>query len=242
VQIYGSLSQFPGTAMGPDDPARRSDKDDNATLRAARDRMVETQLVARGIRDPRVLDAMRRVPREAFVERRQAAFAYDDGPLPIGLGQTISQPYVVALMAEAADLKPDDRVLDVGTGCGYAAAVLAEIAGEVYSIERHPELASSARDRLRRLGCPVQVREGDGSLGWPEAAPFDAILVAAAGPRPPESLKRQLAMGGRLVMPVGQGDWGQSLLKLTRTDEGAFREDDLGSVSFVPLIGDEGYP
>jgi protein-L-isoaspartate(D-aspartate) O-methyltransferase len=202
-----------------------------------RDRMVERQIVARGVQDPRVLDAMRRVPREAFVPEEFAAQAYDDSPLPIPGGQTISQPYIVALMAEAAGILPDDRVLDVGTGSGYAAAVLSLLAEDVYSIERDPDLAAVARERLARLGCiNVVVRHGDGSHGWPEAAPFDAILAAAAARVVPRDLCRQLTIGGRLVIPVGDDAHAQRLLRIVRTGETDYEEEDLGRVAFVPLV------
>jgi protein-L-isoaspartate(D-aspartate) O-methyltransferase len=199
--------------------------------------MVEHQIAARGVRDPRVLDAMRQVPREAFVPDDLAAQAYDDSPLPIPGGQTISQPYIVALMAEAAAILPDDRVLDVGTGSGYAAAVLSLLAEDVYSIERDPDLAATARERLARLSCiNVTVRHGDGGHGWPEAAPFDAILAAAATPAVPPELCRQLATGGRLVSPVGDASREQRLLRIVRTGDTDYEEEDLGPVTFVPLV------
>ncbi len=207
----------------------------------ARDRMVDRQLVGRGIRDPHVLRAMRAVPREAFVPAALGEFAYDDTALPIEAGQTISQPYIVALMIAAAEIRPGDRVLEVGVGSGYAAAVMGQIAAEVYGIERHAELTALAAERLKGLGYDrVRLRTGDGTLGWPEAAPFNAILAAASGPAVPEALKDQLAVGGRLVMPVGDaGD--QRLLKLTRTRQGRFVEEELGDVRFVPLIGEQGW-
>src|SRR4051794_26186863 len=164
--------------------------------------MVDRHIAARGIRDRWVLDAMRRVARETFIDPGFEEFAYEDTPLRIGEGQTISQPYIVALMIEAAEVKPGDRVLEVGAGSGYAAAVLAEIAGHVHAVERHASLAEAARQRLRKLGYKVELRVGDGTLGWPEAAPFDAILVAAGGRDVPQALKGQLAVGGRLVIPV----------------------------------------
>ena len=205
-----------------------------------RERMVERQLARRGIVDQRVLDAFRRVPREAFVDSHLAKYAYDDGPLPIGEGQTISQPYVVALMTEAARIKPGARVLDVGTGSGYAAAILADLAGEVVTIERHAALAHRARDTLKRLGyVNVEVIEGDGSRGLPERAPYDAILVAAGAPVVPASLKEQLADGGRLVIPVSANHH-QDLLVVTRRGD-RFEEENLGGVRFVPLLGEEGW-
>jgi protein-L-isoaspartate(D-aspartate) O-methyltransferase len=204
--------------------------------------MVEHQLERRGIADPLVLEAMRKVPREAFVPPELAEEAYADGPLPIGEGQTISQPYIVALMAEALELRGDERVLEIGAGSGYAAAVLAEIAAELYTVERHARLAEEAAARLTRLGYDnVHVRVGDGSLGWPEQAPFDAIVVAAGAPEVPEALKEQLAMGGRLVIPVGQGRTLQDLLRLRRLSETEYQREELGGVRFVPLVGEEGW-
>jgi protein-L-isoaspartate(D-aspartate) O-methyltransferase len=208
---------------------------------AARRRMVERQIRARGVRDPRVLEAMRSVPREAFVSAELAELAYDDRPLPIEAGQTISQPYVVAWMTEALELEPTDRALEIGTGSGYAAAVLAGIAKQVYTIERHAELADLARERLAQLGLHnVEVRCGDGTLGWSEHAPFDAIVVAAGGPELPRALLDQLAIGGRLVMPVGDGR-AQQLVRVTRVAANDYRREDLGAVQFVPLIGEQGW-
>jgi protein-L-isoaspartate(D-aspartate) O-methyltransferase len=202
--------------------------------------MVDRQIAARGVRDARILDAMRTVPREIFVPEAFGKFAYDDTPLPIEAGQTISQPYIVALMIEAAAIRPRDRVLEIGAGSGYAAAVMSRIARQVYAIERHEELTRLARERMARLGYDnVEIRTGDGTLGWPEAAPFDAILVAAGGPAVPQPLKQQLAIGGGLVIPVGQADQ-QRLLRVTRRSEDAFDEEDLGEVRFVPLIGAHG--
>ncbi len=205
---------------------------------AQRQRMVERQVAARGVRDPRVLAAMRDVPREGFLDAGMREFAYEDSPLPIEAGQTISQPYIVALMLEAAAIRSGDHVLEIGAGSGYAAAVMSRLAGEVLAIERHAELAALARERLRRLGIGnVEVRTGDGSGGSPAEAPFDAILAAAGAPEVPEVLRRQLAIGGRLVMPVGPTKRGQRLLKITRTGGEAWREEDLGDVLFVPLVG-----
>jgi protein-L-isoaspartate(D-aspartate) O-methyltransferase len=209
---------------------------------SARDRMVEAQVARRGIRDSRVLEAMRRVPREAFVEAGFEEFAYEDSPLPIGEEQTISQPYIVAAMIDAAEIKPGDRVLEVGTGSGYAAAVLSRIANRVYTIERHSSLLWSARERVEKLRYDnIELRVGDGTAGWEDAAPFDAILVAAGGPRVPEKLKQQLAIGGRLIIPVGDEGQHQRLLKITRTGNDKFEEDDLGPVMFVPLVGEHGW-
>jgi protein-L-isoaspartate(D-aspartate) O-methyltransferase len=210
--------------------------------RRARDRMVDTQITRRGVRDARVLAAIRQVPREEFVDPGFEEFAYDDGPLPIGANQTISQPYMVALMIEAAKLKPEDRVLEVGAGSGYAAAVMSRIAARIYTIARHAELVDAARRRLQRLGFKnVELRVGDGTRGWPEAAPFDAILVAAGGPEVPATLKDELAIGGRLIIPVGLQRLHQTLRKVTRLSETQYEEEDLGGVAFVPLIGEQGW-
>lgn len=200
---------------------------------AERERMVAQQIEARGIEDPRVLAAMRRVPRHAFVPRSQARYAYADHPLPIGHDQTISQPFIVAAMAELAELEPGDRVLEVGTGSGYGAAVLGELAAEVYSIEILEPLALRAAATLKRLGyTTIQVRAGDGYAGWPDAAPFDAIVVTAAPPEVPPVLIEQLAVGGRMTIPVGHAF--QDLLLLRRTDEGVERKVLMG-VRFVPM-------
>ena len=208
----------------------------------ARQMMVERQVARRGVRDGRVLDAMRLVPREAFVPEGLREFAYEDSPLPIEAGQTISQPYIVAVMLEAAGIRPGDRVLEVGAGSGYAAGVTSRLAGRVYAIERHESLARLAASRLQRLGYDnVEVRTGDGTRGWPDAAPFDAILVAAGGPRVPQALKAQLAVGGRLVIPVGDVQTEQRLIRVTRTAPERYVEEDLGAVTFVPLIGEEGW-
>ena len=209
---------------------------------AARKTMVERQLAARGIADRRILDAFRQVPREQFVSDEIRSFAYEDGPLPIAAGQTISQPYIVALMIEAAAVGPGERVLEIGAGSGYAAAVLSHIAAEVVAVERHSELAASARERLAALGYPnVRIVEGDGSAGLPDEAPFEAILVAASGPDVPQALMDQLAVGGTLVMPLGEPDTLQTLIKVTRLSETESRREDLGPVRFVPLIGKEGW-
>jgi protein-L-isoaspartate(D-aspartate) O-methyltransferase len=207
----------------------------------ARERMVE-QIEARGIKDSAVLQAMRSVPREHFVHEIQAPYAYDDGPLPIGEGQTISQPYIVAVMTEAIRPRSGDRVLEIGTGSGYAAAVLSLIVAEVYTIERVSSLAESARRRLRDLGYTnVHVRHGDGSVGWPEHAPYDGIIVTAGGPDVPPSLLRQLAIGGRLVMPVGPHPRWQRLVRVVRTSRETYERESLEEVAFVPLIGAEGW-
>jgi len=204
--------------------------------------MVEEQLALRGIDDHRVLDAMRRVPRHLFVDEAAAAYAYEDHPMPIGDGQTISQPYIVALMLQAARIGPEDAVLDVGTGSGYAAAVAAELAHRVVSVERHPDLAVAAAATLEALGYRVEVVTGDGTLGWPAAAPYDAIVAAAAGPAVPPAWVEQLAPGGRIVMPIGRPGRAQHLALFERSLDGALHGTDLGSVAFVPLLGAEGWP
>ena len=204
--------------------------------------MVHRQLEGRGLDDPLVLDAMRAVPRHLFVAPGQERFAYDDRPLRISCGQTISQPYIVAKMTEALQLKGGDRVLEVGTGSGYAAAILAQIADRVVTIERHTALADEARKRLADLGYEnVKVVCADGTLGHPVEAPYDAIVVAAASPKIPETLVRQLADGGRLVLPVGGRSFGQSLVRATKMPDGTLQQDNLGGVIFVPLIGEEGW-
>jgi protein-L-isoaspartate(D-aspartate) O-methyltransferase len=203
----------------------------------SRARMVREQLVARGIRDARVLAAMGRVPRHELVPEALRDAAYEDGPLPIGEGQTISQPYIVAAMSEAAALSGSERVLEVGTGSGYQAAVLSALAREVYTIELEPTLAERARVALARLGCTnVHTRTGDGYRGWPEAAPFDAIVVTAAPDHVPPALLEQLAPGGRLVIPVGVS-WDQELMLFTKTAHGVERRH-LMPVRFVPLRGE----
>ena len=208
-----------------------------------RQEMVDRQIAARDVRDERVLEALRTVPREAFVPERLAEFAYDDAPLPIGEEQTISQPFVVALMAEALEILPGDKVLEIGAGSGYAAAVLSRLAREVWTVERHPSLAREARERMERLGYRnVQVLDGDGTLGWPEHAPYDVIVVAAGGPEVPPALLDQLAPGGRLVIPIGPGPRTQNLVRVRRRQDGTVVREDLGGVRFVPLIGVQGWP
>ena len=203
-----------------------------------REQLVESELRRLGITDEAVLHAMRLVPREAFVADDLREFAYRNSPLPIGRGQTISQPLVVAHMAEALELEPDDRVLEIGAGSGYAAAVLSRLAKYVITIERHGDLADAARERLGRLHYDnVRVISGDGTLGCPADAPFDAIVVAAAGPQIPPALLEQLKVGGRLVIPIGKDDDSQRLVRAVRRGEDDFEYDDLGAVRFVPLIG-----
>ncbi|MCJ8517683.1 protein-L-isoaspartate(D-aspartate) O-methyltransferase [Pseudorhizobium tarimense] len=207
----------------------------------ARDRMIRGQIIHRGLNDAELVKAFRAVPREAFVEPGVEEFAYEDAPLSIGEGQTISQPFIVALMIDRAEIDPGDAVLDIGTGSGYAAAVVAQMAEHIYTVERHATLAEQAERRFRRLGYRnIHVRVGDGTQGWPEAAPFDAILVAAGGPSVPQTLKEQLEIGGRLIMPVGS-ETDQRLIRITRTEAATFEEEDLGGVRFVPLIGAEGW-
>ncbi len=207
-----------------------------------RRRMVEEQIAARGVTSPEVLEAMRKVPRDRFLSPGQAPFAYEDTPLPIEAGQTISQPYIVAYMIDALELEEGARVLEIGTGSGYAAAVLAEMGCDVYTIERIESLALKARSTLDELGYPgVRVRHGDGTLGWPEAAPFDGIVVAAGAPAVPEALREQLGTGGRLVIPVGRGFGYQDLLRVTRVSETEFDSETLCGVRFVPLLGEQGW-
>jgi protein-L-isoaspartate(D-aspartate) O-methyltransferase len=203
--------------------------------------MVEQQIARRGVEDDNVLEAMRTVPREAFVPPRYRSMAYSDRPLPIGEGQTISQPYIVAMMTESAGVAPGDRVLEVGTGSGYGAAIISRIAGEVYTIERHVEL-DEAEQVYRELGYDnIEVVIGDGTKGLPDGAPFEAIICTASGPQVPESYKDQVDVGGTIVMPVGKKSGGQRMVVLTRTDEENFEKEDLGFVRFVPLIGTEAW-
>lgn len=212
-----------------------------ASSEQRRRRMVERQIQRRGIDDPRILEAFFKVPRHRFVPQSMRAEAYEDGPLPIGEGQTISQPFMVAAMVDAARVDPADRVLEIGTGSGYQTAILAELAAHVYSIERIERLAGRARKKLKTLGCGnVSIRVGDGTLGWAEEAPFDAIVVSAGSPDVPQPLVDQLAMGGRLVIPV-QGGVSQILNVLTRTETGVQRQS-REACSFVPLIGRFGWP
>ena len=206
----------------------------------ARDRMVETQLVSRGIQDPRVLEAMRKVPRHKFVDEALKDQAYNDHPIPIGDKQTISQPYIVALMTEILKLQGNEKVLEIGTGSGYQAAILAELADRVFSIERFANLAYRANQTLQKLGYKnIIVRVADGTLGWPDEAPFDAIMVTAGAPKIPQPLIDQLAMGGRLVVPVGDR-LSQELFLAERGAEG-IKKTNLGGVRFVDLVGKWGW-
>ena len=213
-----------------------------ADFTSEREAMVDRQLRRRGIADVQILDAFLSVPREAFVSDAYADRAYGDYPLPIEAGQTISQPYIVALMIEAAGIKAGDKVLEVGAGSGYAAAVISRIAGRVIAIERQHELVEVASARIKRLGYDnVEIVEGDGTKGFPEEAPFDAILAAASGTHVPKTLLEQLANGGHIVMPVGEPGWVQQLVKVTKRADGSVEHQNLGDVRFVPLIGEEGW-
>ena len=208
-----------------------------------RNEMVDRQLIGRGIREPEVLDAMRSVPREMFVPEDLVEYAYDDAPLPIGSGQTISQPYIVAYMIEALGVRDSDVVLEIGGGSGYAAAVLAKIAARVLVIERIEALAHAARENLLRAGfADVTVRCSDGSRGWPEEAPFDAILVSAGAPEVPAALVEQLSPDGRLVVPIGRHPNSQDLYRFVRGADGRLEEEQLKPVRFVPLVGAHGWP
>ena len=209
---------------------------------AEREAMVERQLRRRGIGDPRILEAFLTVPREAFVDPQYAHLAHADHPLPIAAGQTISQPYIVAVMIDAAAIRRGDTVLEVGAGSGYAAAVISRIAGKVVAIERQHDLVELARERLARLEyANVEIVEGDGTTGWTAGAPYDAILAAASGSHVPQPLIDQLAPGGALVMPLGQPGDVQRLVKLTKERDGRVQRSDLGAVRFVQLIGEEGW-
>jgi len=225
--VFGACSQKTGPVRsGPTEPGAGEQE---------RLRMVSEQIESRGIRDPGVLRSMRAVPRHEFVPESRRGSAYDDRPLAIGYDQTISQPYIVALMSELAGVKPGDTVLEVGTGSGYQAAVLAEMGVKVFSIEIVEPLAKQAKATLSALGYDVEVRHGDGYAGWPERAPFEAVVVTAAPPKIPGPLKEQLKIGGRLVIPVGTRF--QSLMVVTRTERG-FRQEEVLPVRFVPMTGD----
>lgn len=214
----------------------------SADFKKLREEMVKAAIFARGVRSDLVLNAMRSVPRESFLPAQLHEFAYDDAPLPIEEGQTISQPYIVAFMTEALVLRGGEKVLEIGTGSGYAAAILSEIAADVYTVERHGPLAEKAASTLADLGYDnVHVLHGDGTLGWAAHAPYDAIIVAAGGPTVPESLKAQLKVGGRLVIPVGTDQRAQELVRVTRVSQTEYRREDLADVRFVPLLGEEGW-
>jgi len=234
-----SSALFPAFLVRAQEPASSPSQpaiQDSSAQRNARERMVAEQIAWRGVRDRRVLDALRKVPRHLFVPPAMQPYAYRDSPLPIGHGQTISQPYIVGFMSEALKLKPQDRVLEIGTGSGYQAAVLALLVQDVYSIEIVEPLGKSAAERLQRLGYTnVKVRIGDGYQGWPDAAPFDAIIVTAAPGHIPQPLLDQLAPGGRLVIPVGRNV--QTLVRMSRTPKG-FHKERLLPVRFVPMTGE----
>ena len=207
-----------------------------------REAMVERQLRRRGITEKPILDAFLAVPREEFIGEGYAHLAYGDHPLPIEAGQTISQPYIVALMIQAAGIEGGGKVLEVGAGSGYAAAVISRIADKVVGIERQHELVEVARKRMERLGYDnVEIVEGDGTKGWPADAPYDAILAAASGSHVPKALIEQLSPGGSIVMPVGDPGWVQKLVKVSKQLDGSLEQSDLGGVRFVPLIGEEGW-
>ncbi len=217
--------------------------DSDAAWHELRQQMVDRQIVARGVKAEAVLDAIRAVPRHLFVPEAHRRSAYEDMALPIGEGQTISQPYMVALMTQALGVNAPGRVLEIGTGSGYQCAVLAEMGVEVFTIERIAHLASRVEARICSLeyGDRVHFRVGDGSVGWPEEAPFDAIVVTAGAPSIPPALRDQLAVGGRLVIPVGKHGY-QDLLQLTRAESEKFDERRLCGCTFVPLLGEEGWP
>ena len=220
--------------------AMKKNQEDDKFLQQ-RFEMLETQLYPRGIRDKNVLESMATVPRHLFVPIALRERAYDDNPLPIGYDQTISQPYIVALMTEAAELKKTDIVLEIGAGCGYSAAVLSHLAKHVYSIEIVPELAKLAKRNIEKLNYKnITIIAGDGSIGLPEYGPFNAILVTAMAPTIPPSLKEQLALNGRLIIPVNNGIT-EELKKFIRLDKNTYQEESLGAVRFVPLKGHEGW-
>lgn len=213
----------------------------NEPFASLRTKMVEEQIKRRGIRDLATLNAMLEVPRHLFVPHHMEQYAYEDGPLLIGHGQTISQPYIVALMTEAAELKPDSVVLEIGTGSGYAAAVLSKISKEVYTVERIPELSEQAEKVIHQLGYSnIHFKVGDGTLGWKEKGPFDAILVTAGAPVVPESFLEQLKVGGRVIIPVGDSI-SQQLLRLRKNEKNTYDRELLELVRFVPLIGEQGW-
>ncbi|UQZ89956.1 protein-L-isoaspartate O-methyltransferase [Deltaproteobacteria bacterium Smac51] len=210
--------------------------------RIARRKMVELQLKKRGIRDARVLETMFRVPRHLFVDEAMAAQSYSDSPLPIGHGQTISQPYIVALMVEALNLKPSDKVLEIGSGSGYQTAILAALAGEVFGVERLEAIYQRGRENLQRLGSAnIHLKLDDGTLGWPENSPYDAIVVAAGGPKVPQPLVDQLAPGGRLIVPVGPTEKSQQLTLVTKDPQGVISRTPLADCRFVALVGHHGW-
>lgn len=208
-----------------------------------RTRMIEKHIVGRGIDNAALIAAFRAVPREVFVSDGFEAAAYADAPLPIGSGQTISQPFIVALTINSAEIGPGDKVLEIGAGSGYAAAIIGQVAKDVIAIERHGDLARLASDRIARLGYSnVRIIEGDGTRGYPDEAPFDAIVVAASGSHVPQVLLEQLKPGGRIVMPLGEPGDIQELVKVTKRADGSLKKVNLGAVRFVPLIGAHAFP
>ena len=218
----------------------QKEKDQEENFERLRREMVQAQLEPRKIKDQRVLEAMRKVPRHKFVPERMRREAYDDHPLPIGEGQTISQPYMVAIMTELLELRGEEKVLEIGTGSGYQLAILAELAREAFSVERFGPLADQSRTRLRELGYRnIEIRTGDGTLGWPERAPFDGIIVTAGAPRIPPPLIEQLSEGGRLVIPVGE-ERHQELYRVVK-EGGGTRKEYFGGCVFVPLVGEHGW-
>jgi protein-L-isoaspartate(D-aspartate) O-methyltransferase len=227
----------PKSTTTPGEVTASPPKDKVIDFARARELMIQKQIIARGVRDPRVLAAMREVPRHLFVDPAYENQAYEDHPIPIGQGQTISQPYIVALMTELLHLKPSDRVLEIGTGSGYQSAVLSRIAREVYTIEIRPTLSEKAAERLKAIGYDnVHPRVGDGYRGWPEKAPFNGIVVTAAPERTPTPLLDQLAPGGRMVIPVG--GFFQELKVFTKHADGTVTENDVIPVRFVPMTGE----
>ncbi len=231
IIMAGALYTLMMTCMGmPPGPSEAAD------FASQRQEMVTRQIVSRGVKDDRVLEAMKKVPRHLFVPEKEIPYAYDDTPLPIGQGQTISQPYIVAFMTEALELRRSDKVLEIGTGSGYQAAILAEIVDKVFTIEIVADLADRARRTLSSLGYKnVTVRQGDGYKGWPEEAPFDAIIITCAPEEIPEALKAQLAEGGRMILPVGRAGSVQSLVKVTKKN-GIYHMQDEMAVRFVPMV------
>jgi len=236
--LAGLLSLiFPGVPLVDASQAELRPEGINDQSVRARRAMIDRDLAARGIKDPKILQAMGSIPRQLFVPEKFRAFAYEDRPLPIGEGQTISQPYIVAFMTELLGLKGTERVLEIGTGSGYQAAVLAKVAGEVYSVEILPKLSERAKTVLKHLGLDnVHLKVGDGFFGWEEQAPFDAILVTAAARKVPEPLWRQLREGGRLIMPLGENQESQKLVRVTKAD-GRQLIEEVAGVVFVPLTG-----
>ena len=235
----GESKSLPAASPAPAEDVPSPVEGDSEAFRSARMAMVQQHIAGLGIKDHRVLEAMRAVPRHQFVPQDLVDRAYENRPLPIGLGQTISQPYIVALMTELLDLAPGEKVLEIGTGSGYQGAVLAKMTDRVWSIEIIPELARSANSKFKRLGYPVSVKQADGYFGWPEHGPFDAIIVTAAPDHMPQPLIQQLAEGGRLVIPVGPTGSYQTLWRVTKRD-GRIVSENITDVIFVPLVRQRG--